>query len=75
MVNERAKPVEPLSLRTDGLADISRSEFVAAWKALVGEPPATMLANRSEMIRILVDSTPIAGPPEMNGSGRDDRGA
>jgi hypothetical protein len=33
---------------------------VAAWRAIVGEPPAIMLESRSEMIRLLVDSTPAA---------------
>jgi hypothetical protein len=33
---------------------------VAAWRVIVGEPPAIMLKSRSEMIRLLVDSTPAA---------------
>lgn len=64
MVNERAPPAEPLPLREDRLAHIPRQTFVAAWAALVGEPPVMMLANRSEMIRLLVDSTLIMPLPE-----------
>ncbi|UYW27331.1 hypothetical protein [Methylorubrum extorquens] len=41
----------------DVLADLPQAEFVARWRSLVGEPPAIMLESRSEMIRLLVDST------------------
>ncbi|WP_246687760.1 hypothetical protein [Methylorubrum extorquens] len=41
----------------DVLADLPQADFVARWRSLVGEPPAIMLESRSEMIRLLVDST------------------
>lgn len=44
----------------DVLADLPQAEFVARWRSLVGEPPAIMLESRSEMIRLLVDSTKAA---------------
>lgn len=58
MVNEPAAPVEPMSQPEDQLAHISEVQFLTAWKALVGELPAAMLKSRSEMIKMLVDSTP-----------------
>jgi hypothetical protein len=62
MVDERAMPPEPVTQQEDTLTHIPRAEFVAAWKALVGEPPAAMLESQSEMIRVLVDSTSVAQP-------------
>ncbi|MCJ2079043.1 hypothetical protein MKK68_25985 [Methylobacterium sp. E-016] len=52
-------------LRSDALSDIGLSEFVTRWRWIVGEPPAVMLENRSEMIRILVQSMPIASSTLM----------
>ena len=66
MVNERALPVEAVSPHVDRLMHISQPAFVAAWKALVGDPPASMLENRSEMIRLLVASSPVAEPSETS---------
>lgn len=62
MVNEPTLPVEPVSPHVDRLTHISQPAFVAAWKALVGEPPASMLESRSEMIRLLVVTSPVARP-------------
>ncbi|TXN76583.1 hypothetical protein FV228_00060 [Methylobacterium sp. WL18] len=59
MISKRVEPTEPMSPSEDALTDISQREFVAGWAALVGEPPVMMLENRSEMIRVLVESTPI----------------
>ena len=64
MTDERAVPTEPVSQGEDSLAQISQSEFIAGWKALVGEPPAAMLDSRSEMIRVLVESTPLVPPAD-----------
>ena len=66
MVNERTPLDEPVSQHLDRLTHIPQPAFVAAWKALVGEPPASMLENRSEMIRLLVASSPIAEPSETS---------
>jgi hypothetical protein len=60
MTNLRAVPNEPVCQSADMLTHMSKAEFAAAWKVLVGEPPATMLKDRSEMIRVLVESTSIA---------------
>lgn len=45
---------------SDTLAHIPPEEFIAAWRTIVGEPPAVLLPSRSEMIRILVESMPVA---------------
>ena len=60
MVDERATLSGPTSRPEDRLDGMPKADFVAAWEALVGEPPAAMLESRSEMIRILVESTPVA---------------
>ena len=62
---ERTLLVETISEGDDRLVHIPQAEFVAAWQALVGEPPAMMLEDRSEMIRVLVQSVPIV--PEAGG--------
>lgn len=62
MVDEHAAQAEPMLQHEDALNRIPSAEFVAVWRSLVGEPPAMMLESRSEMIRLLVDSIPIAGP-------------
>jgi hypothetical protein len=67
MANESAAPVEPMSQPEDQLAQIPEAQFLAAWKALVGEPPAAMLKSRSEMIRVLVDSIPTALAADASG--------
>jgi hypothetical protein len=74
MVDERALPGEPLHLHEDTLAHMLREAFVAAWKGLVGEPPAAMLESRSEMIRVLVASTPIVDPTAADVSNGEDLG-
>ncbi|MCJ2124482.1 hypothetical protein [Methylobacterium sp. J-077] len=60
MSSERIIPTEPVPQLEDTLTQMPQPEFIAGWKALVGEPPATMLEDRSEMIRVLVESAPIA---------------
>lgn len=54
----------------DVLADMPQAEFVARWRSLVGEPPAIMLESRSEMIRLLVESTKAA-PSRLDGPALD----
>lgn len=39
---------------------IPADEFAARWCLLVGEPPAILLEDWVEMIRLLVESTPAA---------------
>jgi hypothetical protein len=59
MTNLRVASTKPESQSEDTLAHMSPPEFIAAWVAMVGEPPAMMLGSRSEMIWLLVDSTSI----------------
>lgn len=59
MISKRVEPTQPMSTSEDALTDILQPAFVAGWAALVGEPPAMMLENRSEIIRVLVDSVLI----------------
>ena len=59
MSRERILPTEPAPQPEDSLAQMPGPRFIAGWKAMVGEPPATMLEDRSEMIRVLAESTPI----------------
>ncbi|MCJ2092086.1 MULTISPECIES: hypothetical protein [unclassified Methylobacterium] len=66
MSSERIIPTEPFPEPEDTLTQMSHPEFIAGWKALVGEPPAAMLEDRSEMIRVLVESTPIAPLDEVD---------
>ena len=60
----------PTSCRSDRLDDLPLDAFIARWRGLVGEPPAAMLACRAEMIRVLVESVPVAVPvtlvPQMH---------
>lgn len=60
MIDKRA-PAQPTPQQEGRLDRMPEADFVAAWKCLVGERPATMLDSRSEMIHILVESTPVAG--------------
>lgn len=60
MIDERARAIGSMSQRQAQLDRMPHADFVAAWKALVGEPPAALLTSRSDMIRILVDSIPPA---------------
>jgi hypothetical protein len=71
MVDEHTPQAKPVSDLLDRLTHISEPTFVAAWKALVGEPPASMLESRSEMIRLLVASSPIAEPARTSVIGWD----
>ena len=66
MSSDRIIPTEPVPQPDDSLTRMPQPEFIAGWKALVGEPPSTMLEDRSEMIRVLVESTPIAPPEGVN---------
>jgi hypothetical protein len=59
MNNLRVAPTEPVYQSEDALLYMSQVEFIAAWAAMVGEPPAIMLESRSEMIQVLVESVPI----------------
>jgi hypothetical protein len=44
-------------LRDRDLLALSDEDFVAVWKALLGEPPAALVA-RSEMVELLLQSLP-----------------
>ena len=48
------------AVRSRTLADLPLRDFIARWRWIVGEPPMIMLESRSEMIGILVQSTPAA---------------
>lgn len=66
MSSDHIIPTEPVLQLEDTLTQMPQPEFIAGWKALVGEPPSTMLEDRSEMIRVLVESTPVAPPEGVN---------
>jgi hypothetical protein len=44
-------------LRDRDLLALSDEDFVAVWKALLGEPPAALVA-RSDMVELLLQSLP-----------------
>lgn len=44
----------------DTLAALPVDTFIAAWRAITGEPPAILLNSRIAMIALLVTSTPVA---------------
>lgn len=47
------------------LSILSNEEFAACWRALIGEPPAILLQDRAEMVRLLMESLPpVLCPPE-----------
>lgn len=59
-----ARPLLPSSAK---LALLTNEEFAAQWCVLVGEPPAAMLPDRAEMIRLLVESvTPAQRPSNLD---------
>lgn len=58
---------DPDLTRSDALTRMPLRDFISRWCWIVGEPPATMLASRSEMIRILVASAPIACSEHLTG--------
>lgn len=41
------------------IEQLSLEMFVERWTELVGEPPATMLESRREMLRLLIESLPV----------------
>ena len=73
MSDERTRSIQPLLQRAGRRTPVSRSEFIAIWTALVGEPPAIMLDNHSEMIRLLIDSSPVAQLVNVNAFAPDGR--
>lgn len=38
----------------DPLGELTKADFIARWREIVGEPPSIMLDDRREMIAILV---------------------
>ena len=54
-MSKDTKPVAP-----DALAHLTDAEFIAHWRAIVGEPPAIMLESRAEMISVLDEGMPGA---------------
>ncbi|MBX9934399.1 MAG: hypothetical protein K2Y56_23275 [Methylobacterium sp.] len=62
------------SLVRDTLELMPLADFVSAWRAMVGEPPAVMLKSRSEMIRLLVESVPAAQSKMWIADGEAQRG-
>lgn len=53
------------------LEPLTNEEFAAWWRALVGEPPAAMLQDRAEMIRLLAEGLSAAeAPPVPPGGSR-----
>ncbi|GJE40418.1 hypothetical protein KHHGKMAE_4511 [Methylobacterium persicinum] len=59
------------------LALLTNDEFAARWTALVGEPPAIMLQDRAQMVRLLVESMAAEASPILesaSGTGRPRKG-
>jgi len=59
------------------LALLTNDEFAARWTALVGEPPAIMLQDRAQMVRLLVESMADEASPNLeraSGTGRPRKG-
>ncbi|MDP4004148.1 hypothetical protein [Methylobacterium sp. NEAU K] len=44
----------------DTIADLPDAVFVERWRLITGEPPAILLSSRTEMLALLVGSTPAA---------------
>lgn len=61
-----SSPAHP-SRNKNALACLPHAEFVEGWRRIVGEPPAVMLDSRSEMIKLLLESVPIADPAQGPG--------
>lgn len=57
------------SFAGDRLGELSKADFVARWREIVGEPPSIMLDDRHEMIAILVAAS---GVPASISELRDD---
>lgn len=66
-------PTDPNVTRSDALTRLPLRDFISRWCWIVGEPPAAMLESRSEMIRILVASAPIACSEHLKGLCRANR--
>jgi hypothetical protein len=62
MANLDLNRADSASVQPDALDAMPEGEFVKGWKAIVGEPPAVMLGRRADMVRVLVESMPIAKP-------------
>jgi hypothetical protein len=60
MANLDFNPPNPTAVNPDPLDAMPEREFVKRWKAIVGEPPAIMLDSRSDMVKVLVESVPVA---------------
>lgn len=54
----KGRPRAFMSMSSDqkSIEQMSEADFLAAWRRLVGEPPAIMLDSRAAMIRLLVTS-------------------
>ena len=68
MITAPTVPTLSPAIAQDGIAVLSREEFIARWHSIVGEPPAIMLECRAAMIRLLVEASPIAAPVEAFGA-------
>ena len=71
MANLDLNRTDPASVEPDTLEAMPQGEFVRGWKAIVGEPPAIMLDSRTDMVRVLVESVPIATPDLADTSAKD----
>ena len=71
MANLDLNRTDPASMEPDTLEAMPQGEFVRGWKAIVGEPPAIMLDSRTDMVRVLVESVPIATPDLADTSAKD----
>ena len=73
MANLDLNRTDPASMEHDTLDAMPEGEFVKGWKAIVGEPPAIMLDSRTDMVRVLVESVPIATPDLADTFTKDQR--
>ena len=70
----KADPLQtqPTSTRPDAIDTMAEGEFVKGWKAIVGEPPAIMLDSHADMVKVLVESVPVATPDPTDTLGLSD---
>ncbi|MFB0491924.1 hypothetical protein ABIE45_004510 [Methylobacterium sp. OAE515] len=72
-MGQRAQTLQDfLTSSASAVAELPVTDFVRRWRMLTGEPPAVLLASRTEMLALLVESTPAA-PLEPQVPTWDDR--
>jgi hypothetical protein len=60
-MGQRAQTLQDfLTPSASAVADLSVADFVQRWRMITGEPPAVLLTSRTEMLALLIESTPAA---------------